>query len=111
MITGAAAHLTAQRFHLRAQPRGFQRVLDGDRELVEIQRLANEIVGPQLERGLHVLQLRVGGNHDDGARVAGFLQLFQEFNAAGIGQAHVQQHEVGRLVVGHAQRSRAVVSL
>ena len=28
-----------------------------------------------------------------------------------IGQAHVEQHEIGRLVVGHAQRRRAVVGL
>ena len=40
-----------------------------------------------------------------------FLELFEDFDAAGIGQAHVEQHEIGRLVVGHAQRSRAVVSL
>ena len=40
-----------------------------------------------------------------------FLELFEDFDAAGVGQAHVQQHEIGRLVVGHAQRSRAVVSL
>ena len=55
--------------------------------------------------------MRVGSNHDDGARVAGFLELFQQLDAAGVGQAHVEQHEIGRLVVGHAQRSRAVVSL
>ena len=71
VIAGAAAHLAAQRLNFGAQAGGFERVLDGDRELVEVQRLADEIVGAQLQRGLHVLQLRVGGDHDDGASVAG----------------------------------------
>jgi hypothetical protein len=111
VIAGATADLAAQRLHLGAQAGGLQRVLHRHRQFVEVQRLAHEVVGAQLERGLHVLQLRIGGDHDDGAGVVRFLQLLQDFDAAGIGQAHVEQHEVGRLVVGHAQRCRAVVSL
>ena len=111
VVAGAAAHLAAQRFHFGAKARRLQRILDGDCELVEVQRLADEIVGAQLQRGLHVFQLRIGGDHDDRARVAGLLQLFEDFDAVEVGQAHVEQHEIRRLVVGHAERSRAVVSL
>ena len=95
VVSGAAADLAAQRLDFGAQTRGLQRVLHRDREFVEVQRLADEVVGAQLERGLHVLELRVGGDHDDGAGVAGLLQLFQDFNAVGVGQAHIQQHEIG----------------
>ena len=82
-----------------------------DRQFVEVQRLPHEVVGAKLERSLHILQLRIGRDHNDRARIAGLLQLFQEFNAVGVGQAHVEQHEVGRLVLSHAERGRAVVSL
>ena len=107
VIARPAAYLAAQRFDLGAQPRGFQRVLDCDCEFVEIERLADKVVGAQLERSLYVVQLRIGRDHDDGAGVARFLELFENVDAAGIGQAHVEQHEIRRLVVRHAERSRS----
>ena len=67
VIAGAPAHFAAQRLDLGAQPRGFERVLDGDVQFVEIERLADEVVGAQLERGLDVIELGIGGDHDDGA--------------------------------------------
>ena len=45
MIAGAAPHLSAQRLDFGAQPRGLKRILDGDVELVEVQRLADEVIG------------------------------------------------------------------
>ena len=41
MIAGAALHLAAQRLDFRAQVRSFERVLDGDAEFVEVERLAD----------------------------------------------------------------------
>ena len=111
MVAGATAYFTAQRLDLGAQAGRFQSVLDGDRELVEIKWLADEVVSAELEGGLYVVQLRVSGDHDDRARVVVFLDLFEDVDTAGVRQTHVQQHEVGALVMRYAKRSRAVVSL
>ena len=73
VIAGATAHLAAQRFDLGAQAGGLERVFYRDRQFVEVQRLADEVVGAQLERRLHVLKLGIGGDHNDGTRVVGFL--------------------------------------
>ena len=40
-----------------------------------------------------------------------FFDLFENVDAAGVGHAHIKLHEVGRLVMGHAERGRAGVSL
>ena len=45
-ITGSAAHLAAQRLDFGAQTGGLKRVLDGHVQLVEIDRLADEVVSP-----------------------------------------------------------------
>ena len=103
MIAGIAPHLAAQRFDLCAQAIRFERVLNGDAKLLEIQRLADEIVGAKLERGLHVVKLRVGRDHDDRRRVGSFLDLFENLDAAHVGHAHIEQNQVGRLVLREAQ--------
>ena len=72
-------------------------------EFVEIERLADEVVGAQLERDFHILKLRIGGDHDDGASVAIFLELIENFQAAQVGQAHVEQNQVGRLMLSQLQ--------
>ena len=89
VVPGAPTDFAAQRLDLGAQAGGFQRILYRDRQLVEVERLADEVIGAQLERRFDVFQLRVGGDHDDRARVTGFLELFQDVDAAGVGQAHV----------------------
>jgi hypothetical protein len=111
VVSGAPANFPTQRFDFGTQTGGFERILDRDRQLVEVERLADEVVGPQLERVLDVVQLRVRRDHNDGARVVGFLDLLENVEAAGIGQAHVKQHEIRRLVMRHAKRSRTGVSL
>src|SRR5208282_4266737 len=78
VIAGVPANLTPQRLNLAPQVVSFQRILDRDVEFFEIQRLAHEIVSAQLESGLDVVQLRVGGNHDDGGGSAALFELFQD---------------------------------
>ena len=110
VVAGTASHFAAQSLNFGAQAGGFQRVLDGDLKFVEIERLADEIVGAQLEGSFYVLQLRVSRDHDHCASVTGLLNLFQDVDAAGVGQAHVEQHEIRRLVMRYSERSRTVVS-
>ena len=81
--------------HFGAQAGSFERVLDGDVQLVEIDRLADEVVGSQLERSFDVVELRIGGDHDDGAGVAAFLELIEHLDAGEIGHADVEQDQIG----------------
>ena len=103
VVAGALANLAAQRLNFVSQARSFQRVLHGHGQLVEIQRLADEVVGSHLERGFHVIELRIGSHHDHGANVACLFQPIQHIQPAQIRQSDVQQDEVRRLSMGHAQ--------
>ncbi len=111
VIAGAPVHFSTQGLHFGSQARGLERVLDGDVQFVEVERLADEVVGAQLEGGLHVVELRVGGNHDDGARVPVLLELVQHLQAAQVGHAHVEQHEVGRFMLGDLEARFAGLGL
>ncbi len=104
VISSIAAHLAAQGLDFGAQARGLERVLDGDVELVEIDRLADKVVSAELERGFDIVELRIGGDHDDGAGVATFLELIEDFDAGEVGHAHVEQDEIGRLVLRQFKR-------
>ena len=80
-------------------------------ELVEIDRLADEIVGAELERGFDIVELRVGGDHDDGAGVAVFLELIENFDAGEVGHAHVEQDEIGGFMLRQLERGFAGIGL
>ena len=95
---------------LAAQVRGLQCIPDGCLQFVEIDRLAHEVVRAQLEGCFHVVELRIGRNHDDGARVACLLQLIQHLNAGKVGHADVEQREVGGFLARQAKSRFARVS-
>ena len=88
-----------------------ERVLDSDVQFLEVERLANEVIGAQLESCLYVVELGVGGNHDDGARIPVLLELVQHLQAAEVGHTHVEQHEVGGFVLGHFEARLAGLGL
>ena len=111
VIAGAPAHFSAQGLHFVAERSRFQRVLQRDAEFLVIDRLADKVVRAQPQRGFHIFQLRIGRHHDDCARVAALLQLFQDLNAALAGQVHVKQYGVRRLVLQRAQRFFSIGSL
>ena len=111
VITGTAAHLTAQSLDLGAQGGGLERVFDGDVKFVEIDWLAYKVVGSELERGFDVVKLRIGGDHDDGAGVTILLELIKHLNAAEVGHAHVEQNEVRRLALRQFERRFASLGL
>jgi len=49
----------------------------------------------RVERGFDVVELGIGGDHDDGAGVSTFLECIQNLDAAEVRHAHVEQDEVG----------------
>ena len=104
VIADTAAHFSAQRLDLVTQAGLLQRVLDDNPQLVEFDGLAHEVVGPELERGFHIVQLGVGGNHDDGPDVATFFEPVEHFDAGEVRQAHVEKHQVGRLALCQQER-------
>jgi len=103
VISSTAVDLPAQRLHLGAEPGSFQRILYGDVQFVEVEGLADEIVGTQFERGLYVIKLWIGGDHDDGAGIPVLLKLVEHLQSAEVGHADIQQHEVRRFVLGDFQ--------
>ncbi len=87
---------------------GLKGVLDGDGEFVEVERLADEIVGAQLERVFDVVELRVGGDHDDRTGAVVLLDVLKDFETADVGKANVEENEIGEFVVREADARAAV---
>ncbi len=110
-IAGSASHLASQGLDFGAQAGGFKSVLDGNVQLIEIHRLAHEVVGPELERGLDVVELRIGGDHDDGAGVAILPELIEHFDAGEVRHADVEQDQIGRFMLGEFERRFSGVGL
>ena len=75
VVSGAPAHLSAQRLHFPSEAGSFKSVLDGDMQFFEIERFAYKIVGSQLERAFDVIELRVAGYHDDRTRITRFSSI------------------------------------
>src|SRR5439155_175977 len=94
----------------RQRPR-FQRVLQRKAQFFVIDRLADKVIGAHPQRGFHVLKLWIRSHHNDRARLAALLQLFQDFDAALTRQVNVQQNGVRRLVLQYAQHLFSVSSL
>ncbi len=86
-------------------------VLHGFAQSFEVDWLANEVVGAELDRSLYVIELRIGGDHDDGAGIPVLLQLVENFDSGEIGQAHVEQNEIGRFALGEAEGRFAGIGL
>ena len=103
VISSMAADLSAQRLDFGAQARSLQRVLDGDPQFLEIQWLTYKIVSSKFNGSLHIIQLRVRGNHDDGRSFGSFLDLFEHLDAAEVRHADVKQDEIRRLMLGEAE--------
>ena len=78
-------------------------------EFVEVDGLADEVIGTELEGGFDVVELRVGGDHDDGAGVAIFFELVEDFDAGEVGHADVEQDEVGGFFGGEGEAGDAGV--
>ena len=77
--------------------------MDDDFELVEVERLLDEIVGAKCDGTLDVVDLGIGGDHDGGTDVTGGLELLEDVYAIHVAEADVEQDEIGRFVVRHAK--------
>ena len=111
VITGALAHLIAQAVALGTQARAVDGVGQGDLQLIKIQRLLDEVQGPQFDGRLDVVKLRITGNHDDGNGKVVLLDFAQDFNAAQIRQPHIEQDEVGSFRANLREPARTAFGL
>jgi hypothetical protein len=106
-----APDFSPQRLDFAAQTCSFERVLNGDAQLLKVEGLADEVVSSQFQSVFHVFQLRIGRNRDDRRRILRLPDLLENLDPAHIGHANIEQHQVGRLVLGKAQAGIARGSL
>ena len=80
-------------------------------QLIEIERLLDEVERAQLDGRLDVIKLRVARNHDDGNGKVVLLDFAQDFDAAQIRQPHIEQDEVRRFRANLRQSAGAAFRL
>ena len=86
-----------QRAHLALQLRGLERAVHQDRNVIDVERLRNEVeraLGHRLDRALHA---GVRGQQDHERVGMRTPDLAQQRQPIGIGQAIVEQHEIERM--------------
>ena len=79
---------------LAAQPRRLERPLDRRRDFVEIERLVGEVIGAELHRLDGGLDAGVRGQQNHQDVLIELLDLAQDRDAVGVGQAVVEQDEI-----------------
>jgi len=95
--------LVAEAIHFIPQTGMFESGLDGELKFVEIHRLDQIVERPPLDGSDDVLDLFIGGDHNDGGRGTMFLELRQDFEATGVGQRHIEEHQVRFLAIAQLQ--------
>ncbi len=86
-----------QRAHFAAQPRRLERLLDKERDLVEVERLVGVVIRALLHRLDGRLDARVGRQQDDEGVGVGALHPPQDVEAIAVRQLVVEQDEVHAL--------------
>jgi hypothetical protein len=92
--TELALEITAQLAHLPAQLGGFQALLDGEHQLIHVERLGDVVVRPQADRLDRLLQPAEGGDHDDDRLAVVLANLAEHVQAGEVGQLVVEQDQV-----------------
>ena len=85
--------------HLLLDGLALERGFDGLYQPLAVEGLDQKVVGPAAHGLDRHVDRAVGGDHDHGSLQAAFLDEVEDFGAAHIGQAHVEQDQV-RLVGG-----------
>ena len=102
------AWLRAQRAHFAPQPRRFERLLDEQRDLVEVERLVGVVIRAVLHRLDGRLDARVRGQQDDQRVGVALLDLLEDRQAVAVRQLVVEQHEVDAFGVALERRRGGV---
>ena len=91
-------------FMLHAAQEGF----DACQQFGRFERFGEVIVGPQFQAHDAIVELRLGGEHEDGDVVALLAEFAADFEAALAGQHDVEHDEVELFLEGLGQAGRAI---
>ena len=100
----------AQRAHLAAQPRRLERLLDEQRDLVEVERLVRVVIRAVLHRLDGGVDARVRGQQDDQRVGVALLDLLEHRQAVAIRQLVIEQDEIDALARARSSASAAVAA-
>ena len=93
----------AQVSDLLAKLTGFERLLDDNRQFVEIERLVDIIIRTETHSLDSGLKHAKGRNHDHDNLAVDLLDLFQHLKAIHAGQLDVKQHQLRGVFLNHPQ--------
>ena len=79
------------------------RFLDNQVEAIEIERLANEVTGPEFHRFHGNIDITMAGDHDHLDVGNGFANLDQQFQIRNIGQPQVHDDDIKPVAAHHGQ--------
>src|SRR5581483_2334036 len=84
----------ADRADLAAELGRLERLAEADEELLDLERLLQVVLGPELDRLDGVLDRRVGRHHDDELVGLPLDDLAEQPEAVRVGEPHVEEEEV-----------------
>jgi len=76
------------------QVAAFERLSEGEHQVVMVEGLGDEIVGPRFDRFHGEFDAAVGGHQDHGKPGVFLAELFQEFQTIHVGHLDIGQHQV-----------------
>src|SRR5262245_36415425 len=98
---------TVDGFPLTTMPLQLERMIEREAQFLQVDRLADEIVGAASQSRDSVLEQRLGRDHNHCRLWAASLDLAQQVEAGTVGQVDVQQYRRWPLGDNCRQRCRA----
>src|SRR5262249_52192834 len=90
--TEFARALLSEKLQFLSQRASFDAVADCDLELLEFDRLSDEIVRASAKRGNRIFHQHVGGNHDDHSFGLTPFDLTWRVESRAVGKIDIQEH-------------------
>jgi hypothetical protein len=103
-VAGMPPDFAAQGLDFVPQRSCFERILQSDRELFEIDGLADEIVGAETKRRFHFVELRIGGDHDHARGFPGLFDFFENLNPAQVRKVDIEKNGIHAFLLEHLKR-------